>query len=197
MSGFYFSKVPKFKIRREGVVEDISPSPLVPSAASDPVATVLQMPEMTTDSSSYIPPAPETVPSPRSTRQSGKKKADAKSGEEAFRAPTSPSPGKYEYINIGYRQDELDPTVLGKLPPLAAKAVASVHKYWTSTFGKAADNVELTELLKLAEMYTSCSHVLNCELYRLLEMKVDELRSITREGEDVEALRTENKDLRG
>ncbi|KAL2557742.1 Uncharacterized protein Fot_02481 [Forsythia ovata] len=69
--------------------------------------------------------------------------------------------------------------VLGKLPPPTAKAAASVHKYWTSAYGKVAYNAELTELLKLAEMYTSCSHVLNYELYRLLEMKVDELRSVT------------------
>ncbi|KAL2529090.1 hypothetical protein Fot_21691 [Forsythia ovata] len=69
---------------------------------------------------------------------------------------------------------------------------ASVHKYWTSAFGKAAETVELTELLKLAKMCTSCSHVLNCELYKVLEMKVDELRSII---EDVEAMRAENKDL--
>ncbi|KAL2529564.1 hypothetical protein Fot_22165 [Forsythia ovata] len=59
-----------------------------------------------------------------------------------------------------------------------------------------ADNAELTELLKLAEMYTSRSHVLNCELYKLLEMKIDELRSTTGGDEDVEALRAENKDLR-
>ncbi|KAL2489312.1 hypothetical protein Fot_42604 [Forsythia ovata] len=192
MSSFYFSKVPKFKTRRGGVVEDISPPPPVPSATSDPGTTVLHMSEMTTDNSSYIPLAPETtsevpstsiparpVPSPRSARQSGKRKACAKSGEEAFRAPTSPPSSKYEYINIGSCRDELDPTVLGKLPPPAAKEAASVHKYWTSTFGKAADNAELTELLKLAEMYTSRSHVLNCELYRLLEMKVDELCSVT------------------
>ncbi|KAL2500603.1 hypothetical protein Fot_34451 [Forsythia ovata] len=190
MSGFYFSKVPKFKIRRGRVVEDISPPPLVPSAASGPGTTVLQVPEMTTDNS-YILPGPETtskvpstsipvrpVPPPGSGRQLGKRKAGAKSGEETFRAPTSPLPGKYEYINIGSRQDELDPTVLGKLPLPAAIAMASVHKYWTSTFGKAADDAELTELLKLAKMYTSRSHVLNCELYKVLEMKVDKLRSV-------------------
>ncbi|KAL2515775.1 hypothetical protein Fot_29746 [Forsythia ovata] len=45
-------------------------------------------------------------------------------------------------------------------------------------------------------MYTSRSHVLNYELYKLLEMKFDELRSTTGRDEDVEALRTENKDLR-
>ncbi|KAL2483223.1 hypothetical protein Fot_44667 [Forsythia ovata] len=87
--------------------------------------------------------------------------------------------------------------VLGKLPPPAAIAVASVHKYWTFAFGKAANDAELSELLKLAEMYTSCSHVLNCELYKVLQMKVDELCSVTRGDEDVEALRAENKDLRG
>ncbi|KAL2501638.1 hypothetical protein Fot_35486 [Forsythia ovata] len=165
---------------------------------------------MTTDNSSYIPHAPEAtlevpstsiptrpLPSPGSGRQSGKRKAGTESREEVFQAPTSLPPGKYEYINIGSRRDELDPTVLGKLPSPAAKAVASIHKYWTSTFEKAVNNAELTELLKLAEMYTSRSHVLNCELYKLLEMKVDELRSINREDEDVEALRVENKDLRG
>ncbi|KAL2494211.1 hypothetical protein Fot_37968 [Forsythia ovata] len=192
MSDFHFSEVPKFKIRRGGVVEDISSLPPVPSAASDPGATVLQMSEVTTDNSSYILPTPEVtsevpstsilarlVHSPGSARQSGKIKASAKSEEEAFWAPTSPPPDKYEYINIGSCRDELDPTVLGKLPPPAAIAVASVHKNWTFTFEKAADDAELMELLKLAEMYTSRSHVLNCELYKVLEMNVDELRSVT------------------
>ncbi|KAL2508208.1 hypothetical protein Fot_31855 [Forsythia ovata] len=144
---------------------------------------------MTTDNS-YIPPVSEAtskvpsisiparrVPSPRSARQSGKMKAVAKSGEEAFQAPTSSPPGKYEYINIGSRRDELDPT------------------YWTSALGEKAENAELTKLLKLAEMYTSRSHVLNCELYKVLEMKVDELRSVIGGNEDVEALRAKNKDL--
>ncbi|KAL2559344.1 hypothetical protein Fot_04083 [Forsythia ovata] len=44
-------------------------------------------------------------------------------------------------------------------------------------------------------MYTSWSHVLNCELYKVLAMKVDELRSTVREDEDVDVLRLENKDL--
>ncbi|KAL2456020.1 hypothetical protein Fot_57131 [Forsythia ovata] len=153
MSGFHFSKIPKFKIRRGKVVEDISPLPHVPSAASDPRATLLQMSEVTTDNSSYIPPVSEVtsevpstsiparlVPSPGSARQSEKRKASAKSREEAFWAPTSSSPGKYEYINIRSRRDELDPTVLGKLPPPAAIATASVHKYWTSAFGKVVDD---------------------------------------------------------
>ncbi|KAL2521141.1 hypothetical protein Fot_25064 [Forsythia ovata] len=77
------------------------------------------------------------VPLPGSARQSGKRKAEAKSEEEAFRASASSPPGKYEYINIGSRQDKLDPTVLGKLPPPAANAAALVHKYWTSAFGEA------------------------------------------------------------
>ncbi|KAL2538505.1 hypothetical protein Fot_19896 [Forsythia ovata] len=89
---------------------------------------------MTTDNSSYIPLALEVtsevsstsiparpVPSPGSASQSGKRKAGAKSGEEAFQAPTSPSLDKYEYINIGSHRDELDPTVLGKLPPRLPK----------------------------------------------------------------------------
>ncbi|KAL2545295.1 hypothetical protein Fot_14528 [Forsythia ovata] len=133
-------------VRAWGGCGEYLSSTLVLFAASGPGSTVLQVLEMTTDNS-YIPPAPEVtsevpstsiparpVPSPESARQSGKMKAGAKSGEEAFRAPTSPPPGKYEYINIGSCQDELDPTVLGKLPPSAANAVASVHKYWTSAF---------------------------------------------------------------
>ncbi|KAL2494968.1 hypothetical protein Fot_38725 [Forsythia ovata] len=108
----------------------------------------------------------------------------------------SPPIGKCKYINIGARQDKLDPTVLGKLPPAVAIAATSVHKYWTSAFGKAADTVEVTELMKLAEMYTSLSHVLNCELYKMLEMKVDEIHSVIGEDEDVEAMRAKNKHLR-
>ncbi|KAL2538746.1 hypothetical protein Fot_20137 [Forsythia ovata] len=128
--------------------------------------------------------------------QSSKRKAGANSGEEAFQPPPPPFLGTYEFINIGSRQDKLDLVVLGKLQPPVANAVASVHKYWTSAFGKAVDDAELTELLKLAEMYTSHSHVLNCELYKFLEMKIDELRSTAGKDEDVEALRVENKDLR-
>ncbi|KAL2514909.1 hypothetical protein Fot_28880 [Forsythia ovata] len=67
-----------------------------------------------------------------------------------------PSPyGWTERINIGSRQDELDPANLEKLPTPSAIAVTSVHKYWTSTWVKTVDNAELLEMLKLAEMYTS------------------------------------------
>ncbi|KAL2527986.1 hypothetical protein Fot_20587 [Forsythia ovata] len=158
---------------------------------------------------SHIPPAPEVtadvpsssiparpVPPLGNVRQSVKKKIGAESGEETSRTSTSSSLGKCEYINIGSHQDKLDPTVLGKLPPAVAIAATSVHKYWISAFGKAADTAEVTELVKLAKMYTSRSHVLNCELYKMLEMKVDEIHSVIGEDEDVEAMRVENKHLR-
>ncbi|KAL2535868.1 GTP-binding protein EngA [Forsythia ovata] len=50
-------------------------------------------------------------------------------------------------------------------------------------------------LMKLAEMYTSRSHVLNCELYKMLEMKVDEIHSALSEDEDAEAMRAKIKRL--
>ncbi|KAL2543871.1 hypothetical protein Fot_13104 [Forsythia ovata] len=107
----------------------------------------------------------------------------------------SPPLSRCEYINIGAHQNKLDPSVLGKLLLVVALAATSVYKYWTSTFGKAADTAEVTELMKLAEMYTSRSHVLNCELYKMLEIKVDEIHSVIEEDEDVEAMRAENKRL--
>ncbi|KAL2549757.1 hypothetical protein Fot_11287 [Forsythia ovata] len=155
--------------------------------ASAPGVTILQTPETTVCSSLLISPVPTVTseaPSisfpagpaslPKGLRQSGKRKAEIDGREEAFRTPV---PFSVERINIKFRVDELDPTVLGKLSASAAIAAVSVHKYWTSAFGKAADNAELMELLKLAEMYTSRSHVLNYELYKVLAMKVDELRS--------------------
>ncbi|KAL2514574.1 hypothetical protein Fot_28545 [Forsythia ovata] len=139
------------------------------------------------DSSSFISVAPVVTsevpsasssagpaPSSENSRQSGKRKAKTSGREGAF---CTPVPSLVERINIGFHRDELDPMVLGKLPALATIAAASVHKYWTPAFKKAADNTELMELLKLAEMYTSQSHVLNCELYKVMAMKVDELRS--------------------
>ncbi|KAL2558715.1 Uncharacterized protein Fot_03454 [Forsythia ovata] len=132
------------------------------------------------------------APSFDNSRQSGKRKAEIDNREEAFRSSVSPP---IERINIGFHRDKLDPTVLGKLPAPAAIATASIHKYWTSTFGKATDNAELMELLKLVEMYTSQSHVLNCELYKVLAMKVDELLSTVGRDEDVDVLRSENKYL--
>ncbi|KAL2538655.1 hypothetical protein Fot_20046 [Forsythia ovata] len=138
-------------------------------------------------SSSFISPAPKVtseepsasfptghVPSSKNSRQSGKMKVETDGREVTFRTPV---PHLVELINIGFHRNELDPMVLGKLPALAAITEASVHKHWTSAFDKATDNTELMKLLKLAEMYTSWSHVLNCELYKVLAMKVDELRS--------------------
>ncbi|KAL2544729.1 hypothetical protein Fot_13962 [Forsythia ovata] len=104
-------------------------------------------------------------------------------------------PGWSEYINIRSRQDELDPATLEKLLVSPTIATASIHKYWTSAFVKAADNTELIELLKLAEMYTSRSHVLNCELYKVLVIKFDELHSTVEGVKDIDELRAENKML--
>ncbi|KAL2496545.1 hypothetical protein Fot_40302 [Forsythia ovata] len=50
--------------------------------------------------------------------------------------------------------------------------------------------------MKLVEMYTSLSHVLNCEMYKILEMKVDEIHSALGEDDDAEAMRAEIKRLR-
>ncbi|KAL2479192.1 hypothetical protein Fot_48206 [Forsythia ovata] len=59
MSSFYFSSVPKLKIRRGGVVQDISHPPPVPSATPDPGVTVLQTPEIMVGSPSFVLLAPE------------------------------------------------------------------------------------------------------------------------------------------
>ncbi|KAL2538849.1 hypothetical protein Fot_20240 [Forsythia ovata] len=199
MSGFHFSKVPKFKIRRGEDCGGCLPSILGAIHGVWFRPTVLQEPETAPETTRDVPstsiPA-RPVPLPGNVRQSVKTKVGAKSGEEVSRTSTSLSLGKYEYINIRSRQDKLDPTVLGKLPPAVAIAATSIHKYWTSAFRKAADTAKVTELVKLAELYTSRSHVLNCELYKMLEMKVNELHSAIEEDEDVEAIRVENKHLR-
>ncbi|KAL2551618.1 hypothetical protein Fot_05237 [Forsythia ovata] len=108
----------------------------------------------------------------------------------------SPPPDRCEYINIGAHQDKLDPPVVQKLPSPVVLAATSVHKYWTSSFGKAADTAKVTELMKLAEMYTSRSHVLNYELFKMLKMKIDEIHSVLGEDEHAEAMRAEIKHLR-
>ncbi|KAL2529622.1 hypothetical protein Fot_22223 [Forsythia ovata] len=208
MSGFHFSKVPKFKIRRGGIVEDVSPPHLASSVVSGSRPTVLQGPE-TVVGNPPAPPAPEvradilspTNPArhgspPGNVRPSARKKPKVESGEQVSQTPVSPPPGRREYINIGARQDELDPSVEEKLPSVVALAATSVHKYWTSSFGKAVDTAEVTELMKLAEMYTSRNHVLNYELYKMLEMKVDEIQSALGEDENTEAMRAEIKCLR-
>ncbi|KAL2494046.1 hypothetical protein Fot_37803 [Forsythia ovata] len=73
------------------------------------------------------------------------------------------------------------------------RAAASVNKYWTSAFVKTVNNAELLEMLKLAEMYTSRSHVLNYELYKVLAMKIGELHSTVVSAKDINKLRSENK----
>ncbi|KAL2494179.1 hypothetical protein Fot_37936 [Forsythia ovata] len=101
-----------------------------------------------------------------------------------------------ERINIRSRQDELDPSILEKLLAPFAIAAASIHKYSTSAFVKATDNTELLEMLKLPEMYTSQSHILNYELYKVLEMKFYELHSTVVVVEDIDWLRSKNKIIR-
>ncbi|KAL2559918.1 hypothetical protein Fot_04657 [Forsythia ovata] len=156
---------------------------------------ILPAPEARADIPSPSNPARPVSP-PGNVRPSVKRKPKVESREQASRTSMSPPPGRCEYINIGARQDKLDPSVVEKLPSAVALAATSVHKYWTSSFGKAADTAEVTELMKLAEMYTSRSHVLNCELYKMLEMKVDEIHSVLGEDEDAEAMRVEIKRLR-
>ncbi|KAL2530042.1 hypothetical protein Fot_22643 [Forsythia ovata] len=103
MSGFYFSSVPKLKIRRRGgVVDNISPLPPVPSAEFVLGVSVLQTPETVVGSSSFISVAlvvtSETpsasspaglAPSSENSRQSGKKKAETDSRERAFPCASS------------------------------------------------------------------------------------------------------------
>ncbi|KAL2549732.1 hypothetical protein Fot_11262 [Forsythia ovata] len=107
-----------------------------------------------------------------------------------------PSPYSWtEHINIGSHLDELDPAILQKLPIPSTMVAASVYKYWTSAWVKVMNNADLLETLKLAEMNTSWSHVLNCELYKVLAMKIDELRSTVVDAEDIDELRSKNKIL--
>ncbi|KAL2529541.1 hypothetical protein Fot_22142 [Forsythia ovata] len=176
MSNFYFPSVPKLKIRRGGLWM-IHPPP-VPSTVSVLGVTVLQTPETMVGNSSFISLTSAVTPETPSAlfptgpaspsenlRQSSKRKAETDSRKETFWIPVPPL---VECINIGFHRDELDPTVLEKLPVPAAIVVASVHKYWTYAFEKVVDNAELMELLKLAKMG----------------------------DEDVDALRSENKGLR-
>ncbi|KAL2522138.1 Uncharacterized protein Fot_26061 [Forsythia ovata] len=196
------------QIRRGGIVEDVSPPHLASSAVFGSRPTVLQGPE-TVMGYPPVSPAPEAradVPFPtnparrgsssENVRPSAGKKPKVESGKQASRTPVSLSPDRREYINIGARQDKLDPSVVEKLSSAVALAATSVHKYWTSSFGKAVDTAEVMELMKLAEMYISRSHVLNCELYKILEMRVAEIQSALGEDENAEAMRAEIKRLR-
>ncbi|KAL2508896.1 hypothetical protein Fot_32543 [Forsythia ovata] len=101
-----------------------------------------------------------------------------------------------ERINIGSCQDELDPAILEKLLHSSAMAAASVHKYWTSIWARAIESTDLLELIKMVEMNTVRSHVLNYKVYKMLAMKVDELRSTVVGAWDIDALRSKNKVFR-
>ncbi|KAL2529726.1 hypothetical protein Fot_22327 [Forsythia ovata] len=170
-----------------GVVDDIPHPPLVPSAASVPGVTVLQTPETMVDSSSFIFAAPTVtseapsapfsagpglLPRTQDNQARERQKSIAERERSTLLYLILSNASTSGFVGMSWSQQ-----FLGKLPAPAAIAAASVHKYWTSAFGKVTDNAELMELLKLAEMYTSRSHVLNCELYKVLTMKVDELRS--------------------
>ncbi|KAL2489149.1 hypothetical protein Fot_42441 [Forsythia ovata] len=102
MSGFYFPSVPKLKIRRGGVVKDISPPPPVSSTTPNPGVAVLQTPEIMVGGPSFVPLAPEVisevpsasfssrpVPSSGSARQSIKRKAVAFVSTKGERLPLS------------------------------------------------------------------------------------------------------------
>ncbi|KAL2555480.1 hypothetical protein Fot_00219 [Forsythia ovata] len=128
MSGFHFSKVPKFKIRRGGIVEDVPHPHLAPSGVSGSGPTVFQGPETAVGHPPVSPASGvrvdvlfSTDPASRGSpagnvRSSAGKRPKVESGEQASRTPVSPPPGRREYINIGARQDELDPSVVEKLP---------------------------------------------------------------------------------
>ncbi|KAL2520640.1 hypothetical protein Fot_24563 [Forsythia ovata] len=209
MIGFYFSNVPKLKIRYGGVVDDIL---LSTSGMMCGVCSGDCRPAGTGGNglSSVLLPYGHVSPT-ENFRRSGKRKAvigsqgetvvprrgieDTEDPRRARRGREDPSSRVKDCVlHDRMSTNWTQPLWENCLAP-AAVAAASVHKYWTSTFGKAAENTELTELLKLAEMYTSRSHMLNCELYEVLAMMVDELRPMVRRDEDVEALRLENKDL--
>ncbi|KAL2538567.1 hypothetical protein Fot_19958 [Forsythia ovata] len=118
--------------------------------------------------------------------------------QEILERPTEVGRLLFEKLEkpLSLLEDELDPAILEKLLVPSAISAASVHKYWTSAFDKAADNAELLEMKRVAEMYTSQSHVLNCELYKVLVMKIDKRHSTVMGAEDIDKLRSKNKTLR-
>ncbi|KAL2470717.1 hypothetical protein Adt_38853 [Abeliophyllum distichum] len=205
MSGFYFSSMPKFKIRRSGVVGYVS------RLVSTPGITGRKAPEVMAGGSS---PNPMALPS-ETLGQLEKKKAAMGGGDEMAmpdqgmgdgrksqrvrygkggpsseaenrahvdqatpRASHSPSVGKTENINIGLVHGRLDPDVLDELPPTARQAAVSVYRYWPPSFAKDVAGADLKQLVRLAEMHTARSHVLNCEVYKMLAVKTEESHSM-------------------
>ncbi|KAL2517170.1 hypothetical protein Adt_13417 [Abeliophyllum distichum] len=113
-------------------------------------------------------------------------------------AAQKPLPDSFDWtesINIGSRQDELDPAILEKLPPPFVVAASSIHKYWTFVWARTTEGADLSQLIKMVEMNTARSHVLNCKLYKVVAMKVDQLCSKVVGAEDIDALCLENKTL--
>ncbi|KAL2501189.1 hypothetical protein Fot_35037 [Forsythia ovata] len=92
-------------------------------------------------------------------------------------------------------EDELDPVILEKFSPSSATATTSVHKNWTSVWKRTTEGANLSELIKIAEMNTARSHILNYEIYKVLAMKVDELHSTVAGADDIDAMRLENQVL--
>ncbi|KAL2483317.1 hypothetical protein Fot_44761 [Forsythia ovata] len=95
MSGFHFSKVPKFKIRRGGIVEDVSSPRLASSTVSGSRPTVLQGPETVVG---HLPalPAPEVradIPSPTDPTRHGSPPGNVR-----------PSAGKEPKVESGNRR---------------------------------------------------------------------------------------------
>ncbi|KAL2495386.1 hypothetical protein Fot_39143 [Forsythia ovata] len=118
MSGFHFSKVPKFKIRRGGIVEDGSHPHLASSGVPGSGSPGLQDPETAAGHPSVSPAPGVRVGVPDSTSRGSPagnvwssvgKRPKVESGEQVSRTPVSPPPVRREYINIGARQDNLDP----------------------------------------------------------------------------------------
>ncbi|KAL2489382.1 hypothetical protein Fot_42674 [Forsythia ovata] len=66
-------------------------------------------------------------------------------------------------INIGSCQDELDPTILEKLSHSSAMVAASVHKYRTSVWARVKESADLLQLMKIAEMNITQSHVVGAK----------------------------------
>ncbi|KAL2462348.1 hypothetical protein Adt_45768 [Abeliophyllum distichum] len=61
-------------------------------------------------------------------------------------------------------REKLDPTMMEPLPTSPTIAAASVYKYWTLVWKKAADEASMNDLLQLVEMSLIWGLVLNKEV---------------------------------